>query len=114
MEERTVLIICDGREFVIKTTLDTKEIVGLISTCDGFITLEEGIHIRADKVTAVQEISKVSTNNNCNCDNSKSACGTVVKTNKDEIVTVMLDGEKLAKAVVNAINNITVKSNLKI
>ena len=40
MEERTVLIICDGREFVIKTTLDTKEIVGLISTCDGFITLE--------------------------------------------------------------------------
>lgn len=37
MEERPVLIICDGREFVIKTTLDTKEIVGLISTCDRFI-----------------------------------------------------------------------------
>ena len=53
-------------------------------------------------------------NNNCSCDNSKSACGTVVKTNKDEIVTVMLDGKKLAEAVTNAINNITVKSNLKI
>ena len=68
-----------GENLLLKQHLIQKEIVGLISTCDGFITLEEGIHIRADKVTAVQEISKVSTNNNCSCDNSKVLVAQLLK-----------------------------------